>query len=313
MVRFTIDEHSVNLSGLKAEDARSAFIAFLECIREVDDEGHGVCYDEDLFNANLRGGRTFWQLFDPDSDLNLDHDFCEWVVAAFGMMPRWYELGLPQPVDVDVQIAGGSIETTGSVAWAHAQSDQGLLGAACICAPHGRSTGLVSVRVGHVDRPVWFVGAAKDVEHYFRYLLERFADSPDDFDVLASFAFRNLLFVDDCFSGIKKMSKRCRELAPVLVAHLSAFSDEGQRIFSGLWRDAPTEFGAFGVDISDENGKTKADAKAAKQRMRIFKNSPHYFWWHSKLERDRDRIHIYPDYASSGGKIIVGIFCQHLK
>ena len=35
-------------------------------------------------------------------------------------------------------------------------------------------------------------------------------------------------------------------------------------------------------------------------------------WWHTKLERYVDRIHLCPDLVASGGPIVVGIFCQHL-
>ena len=66
MVRFAIDERSVDLNGLDVADARSAFLTFLERIREVVAEGHGICYDEDLFLSDLRGGATFWDLFSQE-------------------------------------------------------------------------------------------------------------------------------------------------------------------------------------------------------------------------------------------------------
>ena len=99
-------------------------------------------------------------------------------------------------------------------------------------------------------------------------------------------------FVNNCFDGIRKMSKICPDLAPDIVAHLSAFSDAGQRIFSGRWQDAQAEFGSIHINISDENGATKSDKKAAAERT--FDGKEMHFWWHSKIEPHRDRIHICP-------------------
>jgi hypothetical protein len=313
MVRFAIDDCSVDLNRLDAAEARCAFTTFLEFIVQVTNEGHGICYDEDLFCRNLWGGRTFWELFDPDADLKLDHDDLELAATVFGTMPKWHELPLPQPVDFDVQVGSGPVETTGSVAWVHAQRGRGLEEPACLCAPHGRTIGRNKVLVAGVDRPIWFAASIKDIEHFFRDLLGRFAESPRDFARLASHAFRDLLFVNGCFDGMRKMSRSCRDLAPDVVTHLSAFSDVGQRIFSGRWQDAAAEFGSLGVNISDENGGTKRDKKAAAERVRTFEGKEMHFWWHSKIEHHRDRIHICPDRVPAGGKVIVGIFCLHLE
>ena len=129
---------------------------------------------------------------------------------------------------------------------------------------------------------------------------------------LAGSAFEHLDFVSGAFDGIKKMSAPYSALVFKLVHHLGVLSDEGERIFKGAWRDAPAQFGSLGVQISDENGNTKSNAKAAKERTVSFRGSDLKFWWHIKLEPDRDRIHIYPDQVHSGNKIIVGIFCRHL-
>ena len=57
------------------------FMTFLERIREVVAEGHGICYDEELFLSDLRGGATFWDLFSPGAELQLDHEDCERAVS----------------------------------------------------------------------------------------------------------------------------------------------------------------------------------------------------------------------------------------
>src|ERR1700733_7817933 len=136
MVRFAIDERGIDLNGLDLVAASSTFKAFLKCVVEV--ASHGICFDDDLFTNDLKDGRTFWQLFDADVGLQLDHDDYERAAAAFGTMYRWYELGSPQPVDVEVQIDSGLVEPTRSIAWVHAQAGRGLGSASCLSAPHVR-------------------------------------------------------------------------------------------------------------------------------------------------------------------------------
>ncbi|MGH0275914.1 hypothetical protein NKZ35_25350 [Sinorhizobium meliloti] len=313
MIRFAIDERSLDLNGLGRSQAGESLGSFLWNLGLILEADHGICYDEDLFYNELREGFTFWQLFDADAGLNLTPEDCELAAAIFGTMPKWHELDPPQPNDIDVKIDDGPVETSGPVAWAHARARQGFDAAACIALPHRRASGDHRVSVAGVERNVWFVYGEKDVQWFFRSLLSTNAETPDDFDRYSAAAFPDLLFVDKCFDGIRKMSKRCRDLAPTLVDHLTAFADEGQRIFSGHWQNAPAEFGALGIDVSDENGNSKGDPKAAKERLRKFDGEELYFWWHSKLERHQDRIHVCPDKINGGGKLIVGIFCLHLK
>ena len=94
--------------------------------------------------------------------------------------------------------------------------------------------------------------------------------------------------------------------------YLGALSDHGQRIFAGPWLRVPQEFGALRVDISDKNGNTKANIHARSARIVVVRGVEVVCWWHTNLQPDRDRMHIYPDHLRIGGKLIVGIFCRHL-
>lgn len=319
-MRFVIDERSIDLNGLNAGAALEVIDVLLDRIDDARDDGHGVCFDEDLFSIELVAQRSFWALFDPQFLVPLTPELSrhaaelsERAAATFGSMQRWYEVNAPSPVDVDASIDGGPIEMTGSVAWAHQQSiGGGLSSAACICASGRRRTGVINVEVAGHSAEVWFIASAHEMQQYFRWLISRYATRPDEIAEFSSSAFKRLSFVEQCFDGIRNMSSPCRQLAPAIVHHLSVLSDEGQRIFSGPWIQAPAEFGTFGVDISDENGNTKQNSHAKSERRRIFSGKELIFWWHTKIERDRDRIHIYPNNVADDGNIIVGVFCQHL-
>ncbi len=313
MVRFIIDEQSIDLNGLTNVDGLEIIKKLLDLIEEIILDGHGVCFDDELFTIPLVECRSFWDLCKPDSPVYMPPDIRERAAAAFLRMPRWYEVQASQPIDFDVRVDGGPLETTASVAWAHQQAlDARLKSPACICAKGRRRIGPIPVEMSGRLNEVWFIADATDVEQYFRWLLAKYATTPDDIAELAPSAFRTLMFVDNCFDGIRKMSKACRELAPVIVRHLGVISDDGRRIFSGPWQRVPAEFGALGIDISDENGGTKSNAQARRERRLVINDRELYFWWHCKIERHQDRIHICPDLVGEGGQIVVGIFCLHL-
>ena len=313
MMRFAIDERSINLNGMSTIEAKGLVENFLLFLDEIIGSRHGVCYDNDLFLTPIREDLSFWDLFGPDAELQLSHDDLDQAVAIFGTMPRWDDLQTPQPRSFEVHIADGVAETSGSVAWVHAQASNTLLAPACISVPGRRNCGRHPVVVAGESIPIWFVCCSRDIEAYFRDLLSNFAKEPDDFASFAVYAFPNLIFLNKCFDGIKRMGGQFRDLRFPIVQHLSAFSDFGQSIFFRSWQNAPSAFGSLGVDVSDENGFTKRDNEAASERMRIVDGTPTYFWWHSKIEPHRNRIHISPDGVAIGGKIIVGIFCLHLK
>lgn len=166
--------------------------------------------------------------------------------------------------------------------------------------------------VGDQVTSLWFVPTAEYLEKYFRWLIGNYAQRPQDIEQFAPHAFKALQFVDECFRSIGTMNGAWPELLREIVKHLSIFSDDGQRIFSGRWSRAPVEFGSLGINLSDENGNTKANPLAKRERRIVVKGEELFFWWHSKLEPHQNRIHICPGKIPAGGKMIVGIFCLHL-
>jgi hypothetical protein len=313
-VRFVIDESGIRLDGLAPAEGIELVETLLDRLDDARAMGHQACFGEELFRTPILGPLSFWELCDPESPICLPVEVQQRAAAAFGALPRWDEIEDAEPVaDYDVTLDGGPALFASSIAWAHAQARRGGLNAvACICFSRNRTTGRVAVSVAGHAEDLWFAETSPDVEGFFRWLLAERSRHLDEMEALAPSAFPNLDFVAGCFEGIRHMSKGYRDLAPAITHHLSTFSDQGQRIFSGAWQRASAEFGPFGVDISDENGATKQNRVARADHERIFDGTPMLFWWHSKLEPHQDRIHICPDRVPQGGRIVVGIFCRHL-
>jgi hypothetical protein len=312
-MRFVIDETSWNLDGLDPRRCVEALEEMLDCIDDVQAQGHGCCYSEDLFYLHIRDGLSFYELYRDDSPILIPPDVRIRIASAFNRLSKWQDVDLPWPESFDVAVAGAASELAPSIAWAYAQTRHNAADAiACITHPIRRETGKFEVSVSGTATSVWFVLTARDCERFFRWLIIESTTNSDEMEALSAFAFRGLDFVPKSFDGIGSMSKPYRVLVPAIVTHLAAFSDEGARIFSGAWNRASAEFGPFGVDISDENGNTKANATARAERTIIVNGEERIFWWHSKLERHQDRIHICPRKVADGGRILVGIFCDHL-
>lgn len=311
-MRFVIDERSYLLAQLSADDVTAQIKAMLDFLEECQLAGHGVCYDRDLIYQQIWGGSTFWELFERD-ELPQLREYREKAAIQFSSMVFWEETREPQPAGLDVAVAGGPTETSGSIAWAHAQTSRGVNSAACIASEATRPIGRQQVElIGGSLEYVWFVSSKSDEINYVRDLLARHARTVQEFSDLACAAFPCLEFVEGCFGGIRDMSRAMQQIAPDLVHHLSALSDQGAAIFAGPWQDAPAQFGALGVSISDENGNTKQNMKARRERTLTVNGEQLHFWWHTKIAPDRDRIHIYPDGVADGRPILVGIFCHHL-
>jgi len=159
---------------------------------------------------------------------------------------------------------------------------------------------------------IWLINSKHSIELFFRWLIIKTTETPEEMAQLSFYAFRQLEFVGGCFDGIKGMTGSYMILVEKIVHDLAYLSDHGTRIFKGSWRDAPAEFAGGAVNISDENGKTKRNNTAKGARSRKYDGKDRHFWWHIKLSPHQNRIHIWPDRVSEGKSIVVGIFCHHL-
>jgi hypothetical protein len=308
-MRFVIDETSWNFNGLDPGLCVEVLEEVLDCIEFVQSQGHVCCRSDELFNMPIRDGRSFYELYHADSPIPIPRVVRERIAAVFSHLQEWEDW----PASLDVIIAGNVPEFAPSIAWAHQQTTRCPTNAvACISHPVRRTSGQVDVTVAAVTTSIWFVSDERDSERFFRWLIAETTETPEGMRALSASAFLGLDFVEGAFNGIKTMSKPYRVLVPTIVRHLAALSDEGARIFSGPLDRVPAEFGPFGVNISDENGETKSNRSARVARTRTVHGETRVFWWHTKLERHQDRIHLCPQKVGIGGRILVGIFCHHL-
>ena len=313
-MRFVIDETSWRFDALEQGICIEALETMLDLIDDANEQGHSTCYSEDLFSIAIWQTKSFYDLYEQDSPIFIPWEVRERIASIFGRLSRWQDIDLPWPSAFDVQVNQGSKENAPSIAWAHKQTKQDKAHTvACLVFPSIRSAGYLPVTVASCTENLWFIGDHQNYYSFFRWLITDTSKNPSEMEAFALSAFPLIDFAPGVFNGIKSMSKSYREIVRPLTKHLGVLSDHGKRIFSGSWSNASAEFGSLGVDLSDENGNTKGNNEARKERTININGMDIIFLWHSKLEPNKDRIHFYPDRIPTGGRLLVGIFCYHLQ
>ncbi|GAB6141554.1 hypothetical protein JCM14076_22830 [Methylosoma difficile] len=312
-MRFVIDETSWRFDGLDQNACIEALEILLDLLDDANEQGHLACYSEELFSRVVWQNKSFYELYEPNLPISIPWEVQERVAILFARLSKWEELDFSLPPALDVQIAQENDEHAPSIAWAYEQTKQDKTNAvACLVFSSIRLTGFIDVTVNDITEKLWFITDHKHYCGFFRWLITDTTKNPSEMEAFVRSAFPSIDFVPGVFNGIKDMSKPYREIINPLTEHLGTLSDHGKRIFSAAWINAPAEFGSLGIDLSDENGKTKKNSTAKKERSINIEGEDIIFWWHSKLEPDRDRIHFYPDRIKDGGRLLVGIFCHHL-
>ncbi|WP_155642330.1 hypothetical protein [Pseudomonas alabamensis] len=312
-MQYVVDESVMDFNGVSAEFCCELIESVLDVIDDIMLAGDACCYSEELFCRHVYGEMTIWELFADDSPVQLLPEIQARLAVAFNRLQTWEMMDGELVEVVDPRIDGILHVGARSVAWVHSKMLQDRRSPiACIVGSGRDPAGCKKVVVGQDSIDMWFIGDARDDELMFRWIVEELTDCPAGLETFSARAFRNLDFVSGSFNGIKGMSKSYVCLIPTLVKHLAALSDEGRIVFVGPWEEAEAKFGAFGVNLSDENGATKNNRVARRERLKEWDGSERIFWWHTKLERHQDRIHFCPRGIAKGEKILIGIFCLHL-
>lgn len=315
-MRFVIDESSWQFDHLPHETCSAVVVQLLDQLLDQIElalsHDHGVCYSEELFWQTVWQDKTFYDLLAPECACHIPHEIYERLSSIIYKLSTWQELPAPQPINAPIYVNGEALHAA-SIAWAAIQTQANQASAvAALILPSCRPAGCCTVGIETGNTPIWLVADSASYQNFFRWLITETSQNPAQLAQWARSAFLQLDFYADAMHGIKSMSKPFRELLPDLVRHLAALSDHGQKIFSDSWIDAPNRFGQYGVNMSPENGNTKGNDKARRERTKTHEGREVVFWWHSKLEPHQDRIHFYPDDAAKTGRILVGIFCKHL-
>lgn len=303
--RFVLDERIFHL-----HEVAHGINQYLDTVLDIVEEcaRHGCCYPEGLFWEEVKRECLLYDLYDQDGDA-VSRDVQERIAVVFAMLRM-----LPErvdPVDVTGRLEVGIGRRT-SVLWAVEQCSRGhMMSAAVVTRPSGPQQSLQTVSIDGKDMTVWFVSSTAHSIAFFRWIAAA-TRSDDELAIVAEAAFPQLRFVPGVLSGIKDMSRPFVNIVADIVRHLGVLSDMGAEIFEGDRRGVSQKFASMGLDVSDENGRTKSSRDARVRRTRVYLGVEYVCWWHSKLRPDRDRIYFSPDGIVPAGGIVVGVCVRHL-
>ncbi|MFE3552424.1 hypothetical protein ACFXN2_27595 [Streptomyces kronopolitis] len=171
----------------------------------------------------------------------------------------------------------------------------------------------VSLPAGDAEAELYFLRAAHELTAFWRGLYER-EDIPEHlFSALAADAFPGVVLSDTL--SFRKFDGSYRELrgwvAEVLAVLDDHFADALER-HAGLPSRIQAELGRFGIDLSPESPNTRAKEKVMRQRDVKHAGETFRCEWHAKQHPARNRVHFTLPEQRLCGRILVGIFVDHL-
>lgn len=310
LYRLVVDESSFNFREMSDPEIEAALDGFnnnLQDLRSCD--GHAVAVPPMWDGVECLDGCELYQFLSREHGSTVDRDTLLMTYSMLSRCPEWEPL---YDVATSVAIDGAEPAMALSVAYAlsnaHAQR-----GTACIVFWGVAPSGFRKVTDGIGSADIFFFTSLDALPEFWRHLFA-FEDVPEDhFFTLAALAFPRLILHEDLTFG--RFDGGYRDLRDRVVTILAAlcdhFADEYQRRH-GLPNEVQSAMGKHKVELSPESPNTRRSDKLMRQREKQY--GDHHFTceWHAKLERHRNRIHFAAPAEVIGGKILIGIFVDHL-
>ncbi|MFD0201267.1 hypothetical protein ACFVG9_10905 [Saccharothrix carnea] len=311
--RLVLDESSFALGPHDVVQVRRAVAELNDLLEELREGTHPVAVWSDLYEADCGEGLVLHDLlFDPERT-PLDRDERMRLMQALARLPHWDEAtpsGVPLEVSVEDAPEAVFAPTVGYALLAATQR----FSVGCVVLPLTTTGGgLRKVRGECGDGEVFFFSSAERLPHFWRATITLEKPSEQEFYRRAADAFPNLVLHRKLsFSSFDGSYQDLRE--PVL-AVLAEINDGFAVVWdevNGQPREVEVRMGSRGIDMSRESVKTRASPKHMAMRDVDHDGVRFRCEWHAKLERHRNRIHFsLPDQAL-GGRMLIGMFIDHL-
>ncbi len=304
--RFVVDENSLMLDRVPAGEREAeveSMIGELQALLEGGERvdilsgwGSLTCLEgEDVANV-LAHGDVF------------DHDISSHLLRLLGRCGAWDEN--PTTVIDDEVVVDQEPHHSFGIAWARKTVMAGC-GMAIVTARHRFSGGAHAV--DQITQPrlvdVVFVVTPADHPTFYRTLYKVENIPEGEFFAIAAKAFPDLAFaptVNFRHFGGAYVNRR-----PEVVRHLSLINDRFLELYRAELGSSMSISMRLGIDVSIE-GNIRTSETLMRYRDAEFGGRVYRCEWHSKLEAHRNRIHFHIGDEGTDGRILIGIFHQHL-
>lgn len=313
--RFVVDESSFDFRGLTEERLTVLLNDFSDTLDDLS-RRHPVAVSPWWIETECVEGRELYDVLYEGETPRVGRDARLRMIHLMDRCPTWdTDLpGLPDGVEM-----GGSVqELAWSVgySWWHARHGHHV---ACLAFASRDFGGWQTVRatdaaIGEtVPEDVFFlVGNSPPTEFWRALFTLEDVGEPDFFDH-AREAFPQLLFADSL--SFRKFDGTYAEMRDWVVRVLSVVHDhfaDALVAHSGQPHDIQAALGRFGLDLSPESPNTRSKPGIMKQRDVEYDGESYRCEWHGKKERHRNRVHFSLPQPRLGGRILIGIFVDHL-
>jgi hypothetical protein len=254
-------------------------------------------------------GCQLHQLLSREHPSAIDRDT---LLLTYTLLSRCPEWDASSDVETSITIDDGEPMMALSVAYAFRNAIAGH-GTACLVFGGVDRRGFRPVRGNQNSADIFFFSTTSTLPEFWRHLfaLENIAER--DFFALAAHAFPGLILHPDLSFG--RFTGAYRDLRPRVVTILAALCDQFTEEYhrcQGIPRNIQAAMGRYGVELSPESPNTRGSERLMRQRRKDYAGHHFICEWHAKIEPHRNRIHFATPAPEIDGKILIGIFVDHL-
>ncbi|MFF5306098.1 hypothetical protein ACFY5F_42740 [Streptomyces sp. NPDC013161] len=315
--RVVVGEECFDWRELTDADLQDALDLLAELLEPLAD-GRTAALMEPAYETECRPSVALFDVL-YSSDGGLPRDKRVRLQKLLGKCKRVEpgEADVPQPVRV---ADGPWREPSWGTAHALARAADGRA-MSCLLAPYAKEpdwpSGWLTVtrttETGYDEVKAHVLRTPEDAPGFWRGLFTHEPVPAEHFFAFTEDAFPRLLFADSL--RLHHFKGSYGEVLPWLVTLLGALNDHFSRTLADCGGDlnqVMRRFDALGLDISPESANTKKNAKAWEQRNVDHDGDTYRCDWHGKRLYDRDRVHFSLPIPERDGRILIGIFVEHL-
>ncbi|MDT0343084.1 hypothetical protein [Streptomyces litchfieldiae] len=313
--RFVVDESSFDFRGLGEERLTDLLDDFCDVLEELGGRWT-VMVSPWWTETECADGQPLFEVLYENGVPRPGRDARLRMVRLMDRCPAWSPdlSGLPDRVEV----AGIVRDMAWSIGYAWRQARDGHH-TCCLVFPGPGPRGWqpVTATTGPPPAPataaVHFLAALSAHGEFWRSLFTREDVTEQDFLHRVREAFPGLAFADSL--TFRKFDGTYRELRDWVVHALSVIHDhfaDALHGHAGIPHQVQAALGRHGIDVSPESPKTRASRKLMKQREVTHEGEVYECEWHAKKDRHRNRVHFSLPDPRLEGRLLIGIFTDHL-
>lgn len=313
--RFVVDESSFDFRGLAEERLTDLLNDFSDALEALVEQ-RSIAVSPYWIEVECAEGRELYDVLYEGEAPKVGRDARLRMVRLMDRCPGWdTDLpGLPDRVDVDGEVRDLAL-SVGYAWWRTRQRHH----VGCLIFASGDRRGWVPVSARDTStgdpatEEIFFLGEVPALSEFHRSLFAREDVTEPDFLDRAREAFPELVFADSL--SFRKFDGGYAETRDWVVRVLSVVHDHfatALTVHAGQPHAVQAELGHFGLNLSPESPNTRSKPATMKQRDVRHDGETYRCEWHGKKERHRNRVHFSLPDPRLDGRILIGIFVDHL-